>query len=379
MLFIRISLIHNLLKFLISISCLFAVSSQELLDKGIFKLYNYELEEAVLLLDSAQVVDPLHPVPPFVSIAAKWLYAQTIDGYKTSYDVIYTEVEKTIPIYKALINQYPNNAEYMLYLGSTYGIRARVALATKKWIQVIYSGYKGYRYTQTAHEIDPELSDVFLPIGLMEYFSCMAASPVRLVAKVAGITPDCDMGISHLEDAVSGGEYSRIEAGNVLTYIYLYFLNQPNDALRHITPLSDGYPQNPFFAALKGEALALTGRWNELEEFYPNLEKLSNLGSFLQQNETQLKVQYIRALQAFSQSDLDATITHSTWIIENYHMEFDWLLGKAHLIRGKCYDMVDDRESAKRDYKITANLDNYFPDGEIARGLLKQPYSITNQ
>jgi len=124
--------------------------------------------------------------------------------------------------------------------------------------------------------------------------------------------------------------------------------------------------------------LALTGKWSELEQLYPQLEKLSTQGQFLQQNETQLKIQYIRALQAFSHSNLDSTIDYSTWIIENYHMEFDWLLGKAHLLRGKCYDLMDERESAKRDYKITANLDNYFPDGEVARGLLKHPYSISN-
>jgi tetratricopeptide (TPR) repeat protein len=331
-----------------------------------------------MLLDSAYVVDPLHPVPPFVSIAAKWLHTQTIDGYEASYDVLYDQVDETIPIYQALIDDYPENAEYVLYLGSTYGIRARVALATKNWLQVIYSGYKGYRYTHMAHEIDPELSDVFMPIGLMEYFSCMASSPVRLAAKVAGITPDCEKGISHLEDAVSGGGYSRIEAANALTYIYLYFLNQPEMALQHVSIISDEHPQNPFFAALKGEALAAAGNWSDLEAFYPHLESLSHKGPFLQKNETQLKVKYIRAIQKFSHNEIEATIDHTTWIINNYHMEFDWLLGKAHLLRGKCYDLLDSRQKAIDDYKKTVKLENYFPDGDIARELVKEPYSRVN-
>ncbi|MBT5956458.1 MAG: hypothetical protein HOG97_06835, partial [Candidatus Marinimicrobia bacterium] len=93
MLYIEISLIYSLLKIFIITTYLFSASSQELLDKGIFKLYNYELDEAVLLLDSAHVVDPLHPVPPFVSIAAKWLHTQTIDGYEASYDVLYDQVD----------------------------------------------------------------------------------------------------------------------------------------------------------------------------------------------------------------------------------------------------------------------------------------------
>ena len=81
----------------------------------------------------------------------------------------------------------------------------------------------------------------------------------------------------------------------------------------------------------------------------------------------------------FFNKDLDTTIVHATWIIENYHMEFDWLLGKAHLIRGKCYDILGKREDAKSNYKVIINLDNYFPDGDIARELLKHPYSFNNQ
>ena len=59
-------------------------------------------------------------------------------------------------------------------------------------------------------------------------------------------------------------------------------------------------------------------------------------------------------------------------------MEFDWLLGKAHLLRGKCYDLLDSRQKAIDDYKKTVKLENYFPDGDIARELVKEPYSRVN-
>ena len=149
-------------------------------------------------------------------------------------------------------------------------------------------------------------------------------------------------------------------------------------ALQHIALLSEEHPQNPFFAALKGEALAAAGKWSDLEAFYPHLESLSHKGPFLQKNETQLKVKYIRAIQKFSHNDIEATIDHTTWIINNYHMEFDWLLGKAHLLRGKCYDLLDSRQKAIDDYKRTVKLENYFPDGDIARDLVKEPYSRVN-
>ena len=244
-------------------------------------------------------------------------------------------------------------------------------------LRVVLSRLKedGLKICVCSNSIRESTKMMLLKKGLMEFFSCMASSPVRLAAKIAGITPDCEQGISHLEDAVTGGGYSRIEAGNALTYIYMYFLNKPEEALQHINPLSDEHPQNPFFAALKGEGLALTSKWIELEKFYPHLEALSTKGPFLQQNETQLKLTYIRALQAFSRNNLQTSVDYTTWIIENYHMEFDWLLGKAYLLRGKCYDLLNNREKAIGDYKRTIKLDNYFPDGDIARGLIKKSYS----
>jgi hypothetical protein len=96
------------------------ISPAELIvQDGINAMYNYEFENAITILDSAWQIDSIHPVPPFVLIAAKWLHTQIREGYDASYEKIDSEVEATLPIYKSLISQYPENAEYYLYLGST--------------------------------------------------------------------------------------------------------------------------------------------------------------------------------------------------------------------------------------------------------------------
>ena len=96
-------------------------------------------------MDSAWNLDDEHPLIPFVMISAKWLKSQTEEGYDASYFLIDNEVEKTIPIYKELIKKYPNDPEIVLYLGSTYGIRARTAMASKEWLNVLYYGFKGLK------------------------------------------------------------------------------------------------------------------------------------------------------------------------------------------------------------------------------------------
>ncbi|MAJ44028.1 MAG: hypothetical protein CMF96_04670 [Candidatus Marinimicrobia bacterium] len=105
------------------------------LEKAINNLYNYKFEESLNYLDSCINNNSLHPAPYFLKIANNWLYTQTTKGYEASYDMIYSEVYSTIPIYDNLIKTNPDLAEYYLFLGSSYGLMARVGLAKKKMVK----------------------------------------------------------------------------------------------------------------------------------------------------------------------------------------------------------------------------------------------------
>ena len=59
-------------------------------------------------------------------------------------------------------------------------------------------------------------------------------------------------------------------------------------------------------------------------------------------------------------------------------MEFDWLKGFAHLLRGQSYDMLGKRDLAIKDYKEVLKMDEYYPEVEEARILLKKPFVVKN-
>ena len=89
-----------------------------IIQSGINYLYNYNFDKSITFLDSSTKIDPLHPVPLFVLISAKWLKTQTESGYIESYEKINSEVDKTIPLYREMIKVSPENPELYLYLGS---------------------------------------------------------------------------------------------------------------------------------------------------------------------------------------------------------------------------------------------------------------------
>ena len=351
---------------------------EPLIQDGVEALYNYDFDKAISLLDSAWHIDDTHPVIPFVLIAAKWLRTQMQEGYAASYTIINTEVDNTIPIYKHLIDKNPDDPEMVLYLGSTYGIRARTAIAGKDWLDVLYFGYQGLKYIRQAQSMDGKLMDIYMPLGLMEYFSCLSAAPIQWAAKLIGLSTDCELGLQNLEIAAEESHYSWIEASNVLSYAYLHIERDYRKAEKVIYPLVEQFPGHPFFSFLKGELLAKTGDWDELEKILPRLQEFTKSNSFLQQNECQLKLAYIQGLKSFHHKDYATAIEKCNWMISNYHMEFDWLKGFAHLLRGRSFDMLDKRDLAVKDYIEVLNMDSYYPEVKEAEKYLSNPWIISN-
>ena len=129
---------------------------------------------------------------------------------------------------------------------------------------------------------------------------------------------------------------------------------------------------------MRAELLAKTGRWDELQVMIPRLEKFASSGPFLQRNECQLKLTYIQGLEAFYYGNYSESLEKTNWVMENYHMEFDWLRGFAYLLQGQSYDMLGERHLAKRAYKQVLKMDNYYPEVVEAKAYLNHPFSIQN-
>ena len=55
-------------------------------------------------------------------------------------------------------------------------------------------------------------------------------------------------------------------------------------------------------------------------------------------------------------------------------MEFDWLRGFAYLLQGQNYDMLGERNSAKKAYKQVLKMDDYYPEVREAKAYLKYPF-----
>lgn len=341
--------------------------------RGIDAMYSYRFHEAAAALDSVMALDPNNPVAPFVAAANRWQLSLTEQGFRASHEALLQAIDATIPRYDAMISRCGRRADILLFLGSTYGLRARVHLGDKNWLAGLYSGLKGWSLIRQAYALDSTLADAYLPIGGFNYYAGMHSAPVQLLARMFGIRPDRRSGIQILQRAVRQAPYAWIEAVSVLSIIYLYFEDDPEMAFQYTDLLLRHYPENYYFNFLMGEELVRTHRLAEAREFMPRLKVLYMRSHPNQRLEWMLKYASLEAALAFEEGNWDKALERCRWVIDHYDMEFDWHLGIVHYMRGQIRESRGDRAGAREDYRIAAGLGNRTYVVEKARGALRRP------
>ena len=362
-----------LIQTLIGISFIFPSYSYEYskskdeVDKAIKYLYNYDLDSSLYFINIASEIDAEHPLIPFLKSSILWLATQSEQGFEESYKQIRKSFSEALPIYKNLIEKYPNDPEYYLYLGSLYGLIARIELSYNHWFRVLIPALRGYRYIYKAYQIDPELKDIYMPMGLVSYYTCLSAPFIKFCYKSLGININCDSSLEYLEIASTESYYSWVEANNVLSYIYLYMNHDYNKAIKKLDPLIQKFPNHPFFPFLKAESLLHLKQWEELDNMMPLLKKFTNHQSTIIGEECSQKLKFINTYKLFYNEEFDKVIESSSNIIDNYSMEFKWLLGMSYYLRANSYLALNDIKKAKKDFKTVCKIDFKFPEVELAQ------------
>ena len=340
------------------------------IDIAINQLYNFELSESIKTLERMSLEYPEDPIVPFLKVSAYWQYSLLYDSPESSYEIIENGIDEISPFYTNMIEKYPEDQRYSLFLGSLYGLKARIHLAQSEWMSLVVSGTKGFKYINNAIKNDPLLYDSYMPIGTLEYFLCRSHPILQRIGSVFGLESDCQEAIEKLELASSRAKYSWVEARNVLSYIYLYIERDYSKAYENSQSLTQSFPGHPFFLYLEAESLIRLKEYEKIDQIESALVKFYEEGPLNQKLECYDKYLYLKALRSFQEQKYDSAIKFSSEVIDSYDVEFQWLLGYTYLIRGKSLELNGNRSLAIPDYREAVKyLDNY-PDKDDAQNLI---------
>ena len=354
---------------------LFCNLFSQTIDDAIYDLYNFRFDSAIEKLDELNQENPNDPLVPFLKISTEWQRSLLADSPEESYEIIYDGIDDAVPFYHEMIKRYPNDQNYRLFLGSLYGLKARIDLAQGKWMELIFSGARGFIFIDEARKGDPELHDVYMPIGTLEYFLCKTPEALQVIGNIFGLQSDCELAIEKLETASSKGRFSWVESRNVLSYAYLYLERDYDKALEVTSSLAKEFPGHPFFAYLYAEALVRLKKYEEYSSLESRLKSFYESGPRNQIIECRDKHLYIQAMIEYDKGDYEKAISLCDEIIEGYEIEFKWILGYAYFIKGKSLELSGDRASAIVNYKSSILYLEHYPEYKEAEILISTPIS----
>lgn len=196
--------------------------------------------------------------------------------------------------WKAILNgeKLEESVENNFYLGSAYALLSRVNVMTGEYWDGYWNASKAENYFEEVLDADPDVSDAYLNLGVIEYFPAASITGFQsFLAWIGGMSGDRENGLAFLKRASENGVLFANEAKYILGLAYSFGENDLNKGHEYWSYLNEKYPENNFyttqynrsyFAKLIDENGVdfLSGEFDSLETVYginnPNI--LNNVG-----------------------------------------------------------------------------------------------------
>jgi hypothetical protein len=253
-------------------------------------MYNGKTEEAVALARRLETERPEHPLGYLIeadilwwNIYCKWSERKynTIDAWSHTRpadaddDAELALADKVSKLAEAAIAK-SDTAEMELYAGLGYASRARLLGLRYEKMPVARAGVEGRKHLLRCLELDPEMADAYLGLGLYNYYVDTLSAMAKVLRFFMGI-PGGDKrdGLRQLEIASTKGQLTPMEARfNMAKSLRNYDFDYAG-AERAAAPLLEAHPGNCIFLLLAGDIEQKLGHTEEASARFRSVESSS--------------------------------------------------------------------------------------------------------
>jgi len=366
----------RILKYFLLVAYLFSGNpGDDSVKEGVNAFYNYEFERSIQILNQVRQDYPENPIVHLTWVGARWKYNEVNAASEDMYSILSQDIEEVDSIYSRLLEKYPEHPEYLLYLGSTRGLQARILLGQKKWFGTLAAAYQGFKLIKRSAELDPQLMDTYLPLGILEYYAGLSNYFIKSAASYFGLNPVSSSGLEKMERAAQDSEWAWIEAKSVLSYIYLWMQIDSQRAAVISRDLALKFPLNYDFQVHYIESLLQNNQVQKAGELLSGMDKMLEDLTPRQQEIFSSYLDYEWGHYYFLRGDYELALKSFEDCISAYISDLDAVLSFAYLKKGMILDLKQDRRAAMKAYKNCRDLDNFSNAIVLSEQYLKIPYT----
>jgi tetratricopeptide (TPR) repeat protein len=231
-------------------------------------MYSGKPDQAVALSKQIEAQRPDHPLGYLIEADALWwkIYCKwserkynTIDAWPhprpadSDSTAELALADKVTHLAEAGIAQ-SDTAEMELYAGLGYALRARLVGMRFERMPAVRAGVQARSHLMRCIELDPDMADAYLGLGLYNYFVDTLSTMVKVMRFFMGIPGgDKRVGLHQLEIASTKGELTRMEARYNMARDLRNYDRDYSRAEQAAEPLIAEYPGNGIFQLLVGD------------------------------------------------------------------------------------------------------------------------------
>jgi len=361
-------------------------NNKEVMDlayEGIEYIYKVKPDKAKEKFEELIKKYPEHPFGNFGLAMSKWASLEYLEEESSPklYDEYHNLTQKAINIGKNWVLKNPQDANAYMCLGGTYGLLARLYVVQHKWLKAYFVGKKAVSNMKKALQIDPELYDAYLGLGLWEYSAGTLPSVIKFLASFL-IRGDAQKGIEYLKLCAQKGHFNKTAAELLLIEIYTQtdskYANPlegvkmskeivnlyPNLAQMHFVLIVSLYEAKMYDEAEKEMLSYLKNIENKVESYYPKYYPriYTSLGTLYM-----VKGDYDRALSYFTRAN--------EYIKYEEHPSRWAVWGTVRI--GNVYDLKGMRERAVGIYKNAMSYRDQWGFKEYIEEYIKKPFNFS--
>ncbi|HEY6989494.1 MAG TPA: tRNA epoxyqueuosine(34) reductase QueG [Bryobacteraceae bacterium] len=275
---------------------------------------------------------------------------------------------------QARIAKNPRDVEALRALGVAHGLRANyLFLVEKSWMDALREATAARRANEKVLEIDPNLIDAHLILGLNQYVVGSLPFYLKLVGFLNGFHGDKEGGIRQLETVAAQGVRDKFDAKVLLAVIYRRE-RQPGKAIPLLEELAARFPRNYLFLFEQVQMYSDLGDKQSALRVLAEIEKRRRERAPGFATLPVEKVEFARGNLLFWYRDLDPAlmdlkqVTKRADSLDLNTAVLAWLrVGQIHDLQGRHAEAIEA-------YRETVKTAPHSPAAEEARGYIKKPY-----
>ena len=280
---------------------------------------------------------------------------------------------KAIDLSEQELSKNPEDVDALFARGWARSLRAvYIGMVERSFVSALHVALQARSDNEKVLRLDPRYMDAKLVVGVHQYVAGSLPFGLKILAGAAGITGSKPKGIQDLRDAGGRGVITSVEARTALG-LFLRREAKYDEAIAVMRSLTDEYPRDFLFRlelanltkdAGQGKA-AITEYQQLLEEakkpgFFPSAHL--ELAWFGLADTLQGQKNYAEAAAAYNEATEQPTISKD-------------LKSRCDLNSGKMYDLLNERDMARRQYEVVLRQDGDSAQADWARKYLKSPFT----